>query len=243
MRRAHAEGYAWNLAEKKKKKTVENGKPQAHKHAQQRTQHIITYTQRCVCQLVANSTVYIYIYIYSFFSVVFCVFLLFIFRIVKQLAALLDTSRVRCFDKTWLKAAKGKCPLERRVLPSLLQCRVQRGARNTSFALYHIYFGIFIMLNVDDSTEHVFHLSSSWALHSTTRFMAKTVGQTQTFGKYLQVKHWMGGYGYRFTVAARLGYPYHFKQRQHPNLALMLIKIVWAPSPRSVPSILRLAFS
>lgn len=39
-----------------------------------------------------------------------------------------------------------------------------------------------------------------------------------------------GGYGYRFTVATQLAYPYHFKQRQHPNLALMLIKIVW-PCP------------
>lgn len=110
----------------------------------------------CVPARCEFHSIYKCIYI-PFFSVFFCVFfLLFIFRIVKQLAALLDTSRVRCFDKTWLKAAKGKCPLERRVLPSLLQSRVQRGARNSSFTLYHIYFGVFIMLSVHDSAEHVF---------------------------------------------------------------------------------------
>lgn len=59
--------------------------------------------------------------------------------------------------------------------------------------------------------------------------MARTVGQTQLLANICKLGTG-GGYGYRFTLAARLGYPYHFKQRQHPNLALMLIKIVWAPS-------------
>lgn len=87
------------ILERRSRKTVENRR---HTSTHNSTQHIITYTPRCVSQLVANSTVYINIYIFLFFCV-FCLFL-FIFRIVKQLAALLDTSRVRCFDKMWFSA-------------------------------------------------------------------------------------------------------------------------------------------
>lgn len=120
----------------------------------------------------------------------------------------------------------------------------ERGTSKSSFFLYHIYFGVYIALNVHDSTELVFTCRAS-ALYLYTPLH---VSWPKLLGKlnFWQIfASWAlgGGYGYRFTVAARLGYPYHFNQRQHPNLALMLIKIVWPPQSLSVPAILCLAFS
>lgn len=76
--------------------------PQAHKHAQQHTTHYHVYAALCVPARCEFHSIYKHIY-FPFF-LCFFVFFLFIFRIVKQLAALLDTSRVRCFDKMWFSA-------------------------------------------------------------------------------------------------------------------------------------------
>lgn len=63
------------ILERRSRKTVENRR---HTSTHNGTQHIITYTPRCVSQLVANSTVYINIYIFLFFCVFLCFFCLFL---------------------------------------------------------------------------------------------------------------------------------------------------------------------
>lgn len=108
------------LERRRRRKTVENGEPQAHKHAQQHTTHYHVYAALCVPARCEFHSIYKHIY-FPFF-LCFSVFFMFIFRIVKQLAALLDTSRVRCFDKMWFSAPSLRQMSARgAALPSLLQ--------------------------------------------------------------------------------------------------------------------------
>lgn len=58
---------------RRSRKTVENGEPQAHKHAQEHTTHYHVYAALCVPARCEFHSIYKHIY-FPFFSVFFCVF-------------------------------------------------------------------------------------------------------------------------------------------------------------------------
>lgn len=173
MRQRHRErGLSWR--EKKEEEEEENCREWNRRHAQPQhglsTHNTLSRIRSVVCVCVPARcefhSIHTFVYIYSFFSSFLCCFL-FIFRIVKQLAALLDTSRVRCFDKTWFTAPAPHLVLRQMSAweAGLIKLTSWRCTRNTSLTEYHIYYAEHAVLTCS-------HLSGISTLHSTP-IMAK----------------------------------------------------------------------